>query len=151
MEMQGLAQSIRNGHTDGVMNTTDYYEAILGEVRAEQGRRRWSDSDLARRAGITQPTISRRMSGLRPLTVPELLAVCDALNVSLSDLASEARRHVPPSQRTGTGERWVAGGSNPEPADYAPNRRRHLVLVQGSGAVTAPARPRLRLIQGAAA
>lgn len=96
----------------GVVTTDENYEAILGEVRAETARRRWTDSDLARRAGITQATISRRMSGLRPLTVPELLAICAALDVPLADLAEEARKHAVPAQRA-AGEQstrpWVAG------------------------------------------
>jgi len=69
------------------------YEDVLSEIRAQMGRRRMRPQDLSRATGITQGTVSRRLNGIQPFTVPELLTVCDVLDVRLDDLIAEARTH----------------------------------------------------------
>ena len=90
----------------------DDYSYLLGEVRAELARRGMPGRDLGRLCGISQPGISRRLNNAQPFDVPELLAVCRALELSLRDLLEEAakRRMAPvPAMRDGGQSTVVAG------------------------------------------
>ena len=84
------------------------YAAIMGEIRAEMARRRMSGQELAQRCGMQQSTMSRRLNG-SPFTVRELLAVCRALGLTLTGLASEARKHSAPIPAMREGGASVAG------------------------------------------
>lgn len=51
-----------------------------------------TQGDVAQRAGITQPTLSRGLSGKRDVGLAEAIRICDALGVRLSDLIDRAAR-----------------------------------------------------------
>ncbi|WP_175953998.1 helix-turn-helix transcriptional regulator [Schaalia sp. Marseille-Q2122] len=49
-----------------------------------------SQRQLAEKTGISQPTISRIMSGERPLKMPELILIADAIGCSTTQLTGSA-------------------------------------------------------------
>ena len=55
-------------------------------IRAWRLRRELSQAEVARAAGITQASLSNYENGKRDLPLTTLLAVAQALNVSLGDL-----------------------------------------------------------------
>lgn len=61
-------------------------EMVAEEVRVLLARRRLSASELARQIGVTQPYISRRLTGDTPFDVDDLERIADALDVPISDL-----------------------------------------------------------------
>lgn len=61
-------------------------------VRAEMARRRLSQRQVADAAGIPQPTLSRRLLGRSPFTVPELLTLAVVLDVPVALLLGEPVR-----------------------------------------------------------
>lgn len=65
---------------------TEYAEAVAAEVRAEMGRKRKSQADLAATLAITTATAGRRLSGEVPFDVIELMRVADWLDVDLLQL-----------------------------------------------------------------
>jgi transcriptional regulator with XRE-family HTH domain len=67
---------------------------LLGEIRAEMARQSMTATRLADLSGIRQPTLSRKLSGDRQVTLPELLALCDALGVPLSVMFARAEQQV---------------------------------------------------------
>lgn len=66
--------------------------AILAEIRAEMARQGLTGTQLATLTGLSQPTISRSLSALREVTLPELLVICDALGLTLAALAARAEQ-----------------------------------------------------------
>lgn len=74
------------------MTSNEMPGRLLAEVRAEMARQDKRQAWLADRLGVTQPTVQRRLSGRSPMTLPELLSICDALGVSLATLASRAEQ-----------------------------------------------------------
>lgn len=54
------------------MTPTQFSEAIATEVRAEMGRQRKTQADLARALGITPATAARRLDTTAPFDTVEL-------------------------------------------------------------------------------
>lgn len=79
-------------------------EAIITRLRMEFARLGISDSEAARRAGISQDRMSRRMTGKTPFDVNDLDIICDALDISFEYVT--------------TGIRALPG--NPGPGTYQP-------------------------------
>lgn len=61
-------------------------EQIAEEVRVLLARRKISASELARRMGVTQPYISRRLNGETALDVDDLALIAQVLGVDVIDL-----------------------------------------------------------------
>lgn len=61
-------------------------ELVAANVRAEIGRQSLTGTELARRVGLTQPAMSRRLLGRVPFNTDELEAVALGLGVELSQL-----------------------------------------------------------------
>lgn len=61
-------------------------EYVAANVRAEAARRRWSQADLAGRLGVSQETLSRRLTGRVVIDVDELVDMAAALGVSPAEL-----------------------------------------------------------------
>jgi transcriptional regulator with XRE-family HTH domain len=59
---------------------------IAASVRAEMARRRMSQKDLAELLGMTQPALSRRLTGEVPFAVDDLPLFAEALGVPVSVL-----------------------------------------------------------------
>lgn len=60
---------------------SEIHEAVAAEVRAELARQQMSQSELARRLGVNQPWISRRLIGTVPLDVRELAQIAEILRI----------------------------------------------------------------------
>jgi transcriptional regulator with XRE-family HTH domain len=64
--------------------------AIMREIDRERHERGFSQAMLADAVGISDSQVSRILSGQRPATVPEVLALCEALDISLAEVARRA-------------------------------------------------------------
>lgn len=73
------------------MTTT---QALVAEVRAEMARQGVTASKIAEASDISQPSLSRKLTGAREFTLIELLQVCGALGVSLATIARRAETQV---------------------------------------------------------
>ena len=62
-----------------------FTERVATEVRAELGRQRRSASWLAREVGLSQSTVSRRLTGELPFDLDQIEAVAACLNMPLSN------------------------------------------------------------------
>ena len=85
------------------------YELVLDEVRAQLARRHLTQQDLRQQAGITQSTMSRRMTGETAFTLPELFDVCAVLGMSVTELLQKADANRPRPVETGADPAVVAG------------------------------------------
>lgn len=72
---------------------------IAGEIRAEMGRQRLSQTELARRIGISQAAFSRNLNGQVPLTIDFIASVADALDVPVT-------RFIDTPGLTGISQEW---------------------------------------------
>ncbi len=72
------------------VGATPMREQIAEEIRVLLARRKMSASELARRMGVTQPYISRRLTADTPLDVDDLAKIADALGVHILDLLPRA-------------------------------------------------------------
>ncbi len=64
----------------------------LGETRKAQHRKQ---TEVAARARISVPLLSRVENGHRAITLGDLFDVCEALNVNASDVVGRAERRIP--------------------------------------------------------
>jgi transcriptional regulator with XRE-family HTH domain len=75
--------------------------SIAENLKALRKRRGWGQAELARRAGVTQPTISmiesRRQGGAQATT---LIKLAEALGVEVGDFFAEDVPPVPPPPKT---------------------------------------------------
>ena len=65
-------------------------ERVAGEVRAEMARQHVTHADIAQKLGVTQPTLSRRLNGTRPLDLNVLEQLAAALNVPVRQFLNGA-------------------------------------------------------------
>ena len=65
---------------------TERRTSVGGHIREWRLRRELSQAELARRAGVTQASLSNYETGKRDLPLATLLGVAGALNVSIGDL-----------------------------------------------------------------
>lgn len=75
-------------------SVTPMRELIAEEVRALLGRRKLNASELARRLGVSQPYISRRLTGDTAFDVDDLEKIAQILNVEVADLFPREGRTV---------------------------------------------------------
>lgn len=77
--------------------TAPIKQRVASEVRANMARQRISGSELARRIGVSQPYLHRRISGEIPFDIDDLARVAEALNVTIADLLPRDQRvHTTP-------------------------------------------------------
>lgn len=70
-------------------------QIILQNLLKEERRKRdKSQKDLAEATGFTQSTISKYESGERRLDIIELMAICQALGISLSNFGAELEKRI---------------------------------------------------------
>lgn len=60
--------------------------ATGANVRAEMARRGVSQGSLAEQVGLSQPSLSKRLSGVVAFDINELVAIADALETPLDAL-----------------------------------------------------------------
>jgi transcriptional regulator with XRE-family HTH domain len=71
------------------MPTLTHSERVARNVRAEMVRAAINQTDIASHLGISQQSISRRLSGRTSFTIDELAHIAIVLNVRLADLIGE--------------------------------------------------------------
>jgi transcriptional regulator with XRE-family HTH domain len=67
----------------------DVKQRVAAEVRAEAGRRRVSQREIAAVLGISQGAVSKKMAGEVRFSVSDLLKLAEVWGVPLSRFASE--------------------------------------------------------------
>lgn len=75
-------------------NASTYRNAVAAEVRAALARDGRTAESLATDAGISRGALSRKMRGLVPFTVEELLSVAAALNIAPGSLIAATQAHL---------------------------------------------------------
>lgn len=68
----------------------EFAHVIAANVRAERGRRKWRQVDLAERLGWSGQTVSDLENGKRAVFAADLPNLCRAFGVSLAKLADGA-------------------------------------------------------------
>ena len=63
-------------------------DSVTAEIRAEMGRQKISQVELARRLNCAQSQLSRRLQGLIPLSTDDIQQIAEALGIPLSQLMS---------------------------------------------------------------
>jgi transcriptional regulator with XRE-family HTH domain len=70
------------------MTQADFNESVSGEIRAQLGRTRMTQQQLARRLGWAPSQLSRRLSGIVPFSTAEIDRIADALGIPRDELTS---------------------------------------------------------------
>ncbi len=65
-------------------------DTFAANVRAERARRRWSQQELADRAGLSRTTIGALEVGTRRVTADHIPALCRAFGLPLAEMARGA-------------------------------------------------------------
>lgn len=99
-------------------------ELAAEEIRVLLARRRISASELARRIGVTQPYISRRLTGEIALDVDDLQAIADALGVAVVELLPASAKGGPRAiaRYLNVAERTTPNGRQPNSTRPTPVR-----------------------------
>ena len=72
------------------MTPQQYADAVAGEVRAEMGKQRKTQAELAKVLGMTTATAGRRLSAEVPFDVIELVSVSEWLGVDVERFTNVA-------------------------------------------------------------
>ena len=83
-------------------------EQVAEEIRVMLARRNISASELARRTGMTQRSISRRITGEKSIDMQDLEQIAVVLGVSVSDLLPKAKTNTVWKAADPLGERVIA-------------------------------------------
>lgn len=67
------------------------HESIADEVRAELARRKIDQTAVATALGVSQAGASRRLSGVTPFTINELVIIADLLGLPIARLLPETQ------------------------------------------------------------
>jgi transcriptional regulator with XRE-family HTH domain len=71
-------------------NVAGFGDVFAANVRAERARRRWSQQELADRAGLSRTTIGDLGVGKRRVTADHIPALCRAFGLPLSEMVRGA-------------------------------------------------------------
>lgn len=117
---------------------------VAEEVRVWLARRRLSATELARRIGVTQSYLARRMSGAQPFDITDLGRIAHALDVLVGDLLPASSRSTS-AGATGRyptvdplAARVVAVGGEARPTRAVRTRRSPHPPARAGGQVTGP-------------
>lgn len=64
--------------------TTTLAEHVAAEIRAEMGRQRKRQAELAAHLGVTQASISKRLAGKQPFAIRDIERIADWLGVDVT-------------------------------------------------------------------
>ena len=65
-------------------------DEVVRNIRVEMTRHNVTQAQLAERLGISQVAVSKRLRGVVPISVAELLRVADLLHIAPADLLRAA-------------------------------------------------------------
>jgi transcriptional regulator with XRE-family HTH domain len=85
-------------------------EHVAEEIRVLLARRKMSGAELARRTGIKQSTMSRRMTGETAFDMDDLEAIATALEIEVSDLIPRKGTEVSGDFDQASADRFVTVG-----------------------------------------
>lgn len=68
----------------------DIHTALLGEIRAEMGRRQVTKASVAQATDSDPATVGRWLSGRTAPRLDSLLTICSLLDITLEELARRA-------------------------------------------------------------
>lgn len=68
--------------------------AAAEELRADAGRHQKSNKAIARESGMTEASVSRKLKGLREITLDELAAMSAAVETTPGDLIARAEQRM---------------------------------------------------------
>ena len=94
--------------------TSGLTDQIARALRGVLAERRISGVALAKATGLSQSTMSRRLTGEYPLDTDQLDRILGVLGMDLVELLSRLGRPTPGGPVAGG---WAPWGSNPQPAD----------------------------------
>lgn len=77
---------------------TTLSEHVADRIRYQLFLARISAAELARRAGMSQPYVSRRLTGAQPFDLADLERIASVLGVAILDLLPESSRVAPASR-----------------------------------------------------
>lgn len=69
---------------------------VQSNIRAEMARREMPQREVAAAVGVSQQSLSLKLSGRRPMTVEELVLISEALELDIAEL-------LPPRASSGAG------------------------------------------------
>lgn len=92
MTVTRTASDTRGMSQNGTGSVTPMRELVAEELRVLLARRRMSASELGRRIGVTQPYISRRLTGEIAFDLDDLQRIADAMGVTIADLLPRSQR-----------------------------------------------------------
>jgi transcriptional regulator with XRE-family HTH domain len=97
---------------------TAFSREITARIRGYIARFDLNQVDLAVLCDVSQSQFSKIIRGIRPMTVDQLAAICDAIGIDITDLAREAQQFVDERDLTAAPIRYVQDGirvNNPDP------------------------------------
>lgn len=108
----------------------------ISEIKALMGRRDLNKTEIAKRLGVSDMWVGRRLRGDIPIGLDELQRIATVLDTDPMELLPERRKRLNVSYGAGTvGERVVAVGG-------AQRRSRSVVRAHRPGRAVARTRPR---------
>ncbi|MEF2979048.1 helix-turn-helix domain-containing protein [Subtercola sp. YIM 133946] len=66
------------------------HQRIAAEIRADMARKKITQSTLMEALLMTQPSLSKRLTGERPFTLSEMEKVCGVLRIAPNELLRRA-------------------------------------------------------------
>jgi transcriptional regulator with XRE-family HTH domain len=74
------------------MPQQSFEDVVIAEIKAEMARQDVTQTELARRLGWIQTSVSKRLTGKVALRAQDIEQIADALGVSLNDFGWPFRR-----------------------------------------------------------
>lgn len=102
-------------------NVVDFGAIIAENIRAEAGRQRINQSELARRLGLSRATVSYRWTGQRPWPLDDISKIAVILGTTPWALATPAQEYERGQANSLTPLKELPRlDSNQQPFDYSP-------------------------------
>ncbi len=89
--VQALEPGDGSPHLYDAVVTQELSDAIAAEIGRLLDERGWTGRELARRTGLTQSSVSRKLAGTRRFDIDDLPPICKALEVDVRDLIGWAQ------------------------------------------------------------
>ncbi|MFI8593747.1 helix-turn-helix domain-containing protein [Microbacterium sp. NPDC078428] len=97
---------------------TAFSREITARIRGYIARFDLNQADLAILCDVSQSQFSKIIRGVRPITVDQLAAICDAIGINIDELARDAHQFVDERDLSAAPIRYVEDGAriaNPDP------------------------------------
>lgn len=88
---RGYASRMSSGKSQ---SSGAYAAAVSSEIRAAMARNRISGVELAKKAGVSQNYISKRLRDEMPFTLNDVEVIANILGLTFEELATAAAEHL---------------------------------------------------------